>query len=449
MDTIVALSTPMGVSGIGVIRLSGPACLHLVQKIFRKEEIKPRYAYLGKYRLFESETILDEVLFTFFKEKTSYTGEAMLEISCHGNPLIIQQILKDCLKRGCRQAEPGEFTRRAFLNDMLDLCQAEAVEDLIHARSLQAIQLAQKQLSGSLSTQIEQFVTVLTEQIAYIEAFLDFPEEDLPEENRKGFSEMLHTMQHQVEQLIHAHQHYAPLHEGIRTVIAGAPNAGKSTLLNLLLGQERALVSEIPGTTRDFISEYCTIAPYTLKLVDTAGLHETKDPIEILGIEKSYEQIQKSDVVLWVIDGSKAPTNKIEELKERFVPENTLVLFNKNDLGFCEAYKECFHDYTTCFISLKEENALIILKQVLLDFLNHKYHNFSEQAFMIRERHAEAFSLAKNHLDKALILLDKKYCDDCLAAELKEALKALEQVVGRVDYERVLDQIFSKFCIGK
>ena len=183
MDTIVALSTPMGVSGIGVIRLSGPDCLHLLQEIFHKDEIKPRYAYLGKYRLVEEENILDEVLFTFFAKNASYTGEEMLEISCHGNPLIIQQILKDCLKRGCRQAEPGEFTRRAFLNGTLDLCQAEAVEDLIHARSLQAIQLAQKQLSGSLSTQIEQFVTALTEQIAYVEAFLDFPEEDLPEEN--------------------------------------------------------------------------------------------------------------------------------------------------------------------------------------------------------------------------------------------------------------------------
>lgn len=449
MDTIVALSTPMGVSGIGVIRLSGPACLHLLQEIFHKENIRPRYAYLGKYRLFREENVFDEVLFTFFEEKASYTGEAMLEISCHGNPLILQQILKDCLKRGCRQAEPGEFTRRAFLNGTLDLCQAEAVEDLIHARSLHAIQLAQKQLSGSLSIQIEQFVTDLTKQIAYVEAFLDFPEEDLPEENRKAFSETLYAMRHQIEQLIHAHQHYAPLHEGIRTVIAGTPNAGKSTLLNLLLGQERALVSEIPGTTRDFISEYCTIAPYTLKLIDTAGLHETEDPIETLGIEKSYEQIQKSDVVIWVIDGSKEPTEEIQMFKEKFVPENTLVLFNKSDLGFCKIYKGCFKDYKTGLTSLKEENALIYLKQILLDFLDNKYHNFSGEAFMIRERHAEAFLLTKNNLDKAIVLLDKKCCDDCLVAELKEALKALEQIVGRVDYERVLDQIFSKFCIGK
>ena len=449
MDTIVALSTPMGISGIGVIRLSGPDCLRLLQEIFHKNEIKPRYAYLGKYHLLENKTVLDEVLFTFFEKNASYTGEEMLEISCHGNPLIIQQILKDCLKHGCRQAEPGEFTRRAFLNGTLDLCQAEAVEDLIHARSLQAIQLAQKQLSGSLSNQMEQFVPVLTEQIAYVEAFLDFPEEDLPKENRKAFSETLCTMRLQIEQLIHAHQHYAPLHEGIRTVIAGAPNAGKSTLLNLLLGQERALVSEIPGTTRDFISEYCTIVPYTLKLIDTAGLHETQDPIESLGIEKSYEQIQRSDIVLWVIDGSQEPTKEIQTFKERFVPENTLVLFNKSDLGFCESYVECFQKYKTSTVSLKEENALIHLKQTVLDFLDNKYHNFSEAAFMIRERHAEAFSLVKTNLEKAICLLDKRCCDDCLAAELKGALKALEQVVGRVDYERVLDQIFSKFCIGK
>ena len=449
MDTIVALSTSMGVSGISVIRLSGPDCLHLLQEIFGKKEVKPRYAYLGNYHLEEGQNILDEVLFTFFKEGASYTGEAMLEISCHGNPLIIQQILKDCLRRGCRQAEPGEFTRRAFLNGTLDLCQAEAVEDLIHARSLQAIQLAQKQLAGSLSLQIEQFVTTLTDQIAYVEAYLDFPEEDLPDENRDAFIDALHAMQDQMQQLIHAHEHYAPLHEGIRTVIAGIPNAGKSTLLNLLLGQERALVSEIPGTTRDFISEYCTLTPYTLKLIDTAGLHKTQDPLETLGIEKSYEQIHHSDIVLWVLDGSKEPTLEIDFLKEKLIPANTLVIFNKSDLGFCERYKDVFRDYTTFSISLTKEAALIPLKQALIQFLDHKYHNFTEAAFMIRERHAEAFSLAKDHLGKAIYLLDKKCCDDCLAAELKAALKALEQVVGRVDYERVLDQIFSKFCIGK
>lgn len=449
MDTIVALSTPMGVSGIGVVRLSGPDCLHLLQTIFHKKDVKPRYAYLAKYRLIDDETILDEVLVTFFAEKASYTGEAMLEISCHGNPLILQQVLQDLIKRGCRQAEPGEFTRRAFLNGMLDLCQAEAVEDLIHAHSVQAVRLAQKQLAGSLSIQIQQFVKVLTEQIAYVEAFLDFPEEDLPEENRKSFSETLHHMHYQIKRLIDAHQQYAPLHDGIRTVIAGVPNAGKSTLLNLLLGQERALVSAIPGTTRDFISEYCTIPPYTLKLIDTAGLHVTEDPIETLGIEKSYEQIQRADIVLWVIDGSQPPTQEVQRLQERFVPENTLVLFNKSDLGFCENYKKIFQNYTTGLISLKEKIALSNVKQTLLNFLNNKYHNFSEEAFMIRERHAEAFFLAKNNLENAIHLLDKRCCDDCLAAELKEALKALEQIVGRVDYEQVLDQIFSKFCIGK
>lgn len=449
MDTIVALSTPMGVSGVGLIRLSGPHCLYFLQEIFGKKEVKPRYASLGKYHLQEDKSILDEVLFTFFEEGASYTGEAMLEISCHGNPLIIQQILKDCLKRGCRQAEPGEFTRRAFLNGTLDLCQAEAVEDLIHARSLQAIQLAQKQLAGSLSVQIEQFVTVLTEQIAYIEAFLDFPEEDLPEENRKMFADTLGSIQHQIQQLIHAHEHYVPLHEGIRTVIAGIPNAGKSTLLNVLLGQERALVSEIPGTTRDFISEYCTLTPYTLKLMDTAGLHETEDRLETLGIAKSYEQIQQSDIVLWVLDGSQEPVPEIELLKETLVPEKTLVFFNKSDLGFCKKYNEIFQKYTTFSMSLTKEPAFLRIKQALLQFLDHRYRNFSEDAFMIRERHVEAFTLVKKHLSQALYLLDKKCYDDCLAAELKEGLRALEQVVGRVDYERVLDQIFSKFCIGK
>ncbi len=449
MDTIVALSTPMGISGIGLIRLSGSDSLRLLQEIFCRKNIKPRYSYLGKYRLLSDNSILDEVLFTFFQKNASYTGEDMLEISCHGNPLILQQIIKDCLARGCRQAEPGEFTRRAFINGTIDLCQAEAVEDLIHARSLKAVQLAQKQLSGALSELINQFVKVLLDQIAYIEAFLDFPEEDLPEENRKEFMSTLQSMYAQIEHLIQTHQHYVPLYDGIRTVIAGLPNAGKSTLLNMLLGQERALVSEIPGTTRDFISEYCTISPYTLKLVDTAGLHETQDKVETLGIKKSYEQIENADIILWVVDGSQAPTEEIENLKKNLNSENTLVIFNKSDLGFYETYKELFKSYKFCLVSLKEVDASTTFKPILLKFLDDKYHSFSGESYMIRERHAEALSSSKKYLENALNLLNRKCYDDCLASELKEALRSLEQIIGKVDYECVLDQIFSKFCIGK
>ena len=199
MDTIVALSTPLGVSGIGLIRLSGSTCYDLACQIFKKEAIKPRYSYLGHYHLNNSDVVLDDPLFVYFEPGSSYTGEAMLEISCHGNPLILQQVVRDCITRGCRQAEPGEFTRRAFLNGVIDLCQAEAVEDLIHSQSLQALTIAQKQLKGSLSQSIQSFIQTLTDQIAFVEAYLDFPEEDLPEENKQAFQGQITSMLRRIE----------------------------------------------------------------------------------------------------------------------------------------------------------------------------------------------------------------------------------------------------------
>ena len=450
MDTIVALSTPLGVSGIGIVRLSGPDCYRLACSILNKKEIKPRYSYLGKYRLArQTDFILDEPLFTYFEAGASYTGEPMLEISCHGNPLILQQVVRDCIERGCRQAEPGEFTRRAFLNGVIDLCQAEAVEDLIHSQSLQALNIAQKQLSGSLSHKLEQFCQILTEQIAFVEAYLDFPEEDLPEEDRLSFLDKLNEMIQEIRSLIDAHRFYTPLHNGIQTVIVGVPNAGKSTLLNALLGQERAIVSHIPGTTRDFISEWYHLEPYTLKLIDTAGLHKTTEEIESIGIEKTYEQVKKADLIIWVLDGSVAWNKDLEALKEQFNAQKTLVVINKSDLGIHPTVKQELEDYNSCEVSLKDASHVEIVKSSLFLFLSSCYQDFSQVDFMIHERHAEALKQILNALEKAKELLDGHGYDDCLAAELKDALHFLGIIIGRVDYERVLDEIFSKFCIGK
>lgn len=450
MDTIVALSTPLGVSGIGVVRLSGPACFDLACAIFHKREIQPRHSYLGHYHLKESEEIIDDPIFDFFEANASYTGEAMLEISCHGNPLILQKVISDCLERGCRQAEPGEFTRRAFMNGMLDLCQAEAVEDLIHSRSLQALRIARKQLGGSLSQQIESFIEKLTEQIAFIEAYLDFPEEDLPEENRKQFESQLQEMVDAITQLIQAHQFYTPLQQGIRTAIVGLPNAGKSTLLNCLLGQERAIVSDIPGTTRDFISETYMLAPYTLRLVDTAGLHATQEKLERIGIEKTHEQIQRADVVLWVIDGSQAWNSDLEALKKLLPVEKTCILINKIDLGIHSSIRESLKSFYICAeIALKGMPSNQPLQHALRQFLQRRYQDFSQVNFMIHERHAEALKDAQTALVHAQHLLHQHSFDDCIAEELKNAMHAFESIIGKIDYERVLDQIFSKFCIGK
>lgn len=494
MDTIAALSTPYGVSGIAVVRFSGSECERLVREIFKKETFEARRAYHGVYGLSSGEP-LDEVIWTFFAENASYTGEAMLEISCHGNPLIVRQLLEDAFRRGCRQAEPGEFTRRAFLNHKIDLCRAEAVADVIHAQSMQALTLAQKQLGGSFSREIENFILALTDQIATIEAYIDFPEEDLPEEDRKRFLDQQTFLIRTIERLLRAHEAYVPLKDGIRTVIVGLPNAGKSTLFNKLLGFERAIVSSIPGTTRDFIAETLSLEPYALRLTDTAGLRETDNSIERLGIQQTQEQLGKADLIVWVIDGSQPWNDDLEGLKEKLFAEKTVILLNKIDCGLHPSVAERFtkvddlhralkekgilvvakettklpdfEKTTMSFdlekkkassdglfasvwaLSLKHETYLPMLRQRLKAFLDERYEDVSNVGFLVHERHAEALRQAYHALKHASTLLRQKNSDDCLAADLKEALRSLEAIVGRVDYERVLDKVFSKFCIGK
>lgn len=508
MDTIAALSTPYGVSGIAVVRFSGSKCERLAREVFGKETFEARRAYHGVYRLLSGEP-LDEVVWTFFAEGASYTGEPMLEVSCHGNPLIVRQLLKDAFERGCRQAEPGEFTRRAFLNHKIDLCRAEAVADVIHAQSEKALTLAQKQLSGSFSREIENFIQQLTDQIAVVEAYLDFPEEDLPEEDRRRFSDQQNALMRAIERLLRAHEAYMPLKDGIRTVIVGLPNAGKSTLFNKLLGFERAIVSSIPGTTRDFIAETLSLEPYALRLVDTAGLRDTDNDIERLGIEQTREQLQKADLILWVIDGSQPWKDDLDALQATVPPEKVLVLLNKADCGLHPSVTEKFpkvddllrvskvkekvtsavtarkatersdvetrektatlsdskqitssdfekkqtsSDAFSSFVSslsLKDEACLSLLRQRLKQFLDERYEDVSNVGFLVHERHAKALRSAHQSLQHASTLLEQRNSDDCLAADLKEALRSLEAIVGRVDYEQVLDKVFSKFCIGK
>ncbi|MDR2396354.1 MAG: tRNA uridine-5-carboxymethylaminomethyl(34) synthesis GTPase MnmE [Puniceicoccales bacterium] len=449
-DTIVALSTPWGESGIGVIRLSGPDCLDLTKSIFRRSAITPRHNYVGSYQTLEG-LLLDDVTFVYFAPHASFTGEATLEISCHGNPLILRQVIRDCIQRGCRQANPGEFTRRAFTNGILDLSQAEAVADLIHAKSQQALVMARNQLLGSLSKQINRWVAILTEQIAWIEAYLDFPEEDLPEANRGAYCDTLHVLSEEIDKMVHTHAHYQSLQNGIATVIVGAPNVGKSTLLNTLLGHDRAIVSPTPGTTRDFITEYVQLESYGLRLVDTAGIHTSCDSLEYEGIQRSLEQLEKADLILWVLDQSQ-PMPHFEQSFIQFLdPSKTLVLLNKADLPCTDVdFPSYLKQYSHCSISLKEDvDAFSKVQSFIKDFLDQRYRDFSQAAFMVNERHTESLMEAQIAIKKAIHLFQTQGFEDCLAAELKAALKAMEQIVGRVDYEQILDQIFSRFCIGK
>lgn len=449
-DTIVALSTPWGESGIGVVRLSGSDCLHLTKSIFGRSVIVPRHNYVGSYQTLEG-LLLDDVTFVYFAPHASFTGEATLEISCHGNPLILRQVIRDCTQRGCRQANPGEFTRRAFTNGVLDLCQAEAVADLIHAKSQQALAMARNQLLGVLSQKIDRWVIILMEQIAWIEAYLDFPEEDLPEANRRAYFNELRALSEEVEKLVHTHAHYQSLQNGITTVIVGAPNVGKSTLLNTLLGHDRAIVSPMPGTTRDFITEYVQLESYGLRLVDTAGIHISCDALEHEGIQRSLEQLEKADLILWVLDQSQPMPHSEQRFIQLLDPSKTLALINKADLPCADVdFSSYLKRYPYCSLSLKEDvEAFNKVQTFIKSFLDQRYRDFSQTAFMVNERHAESLMEAQIAIKKAIHLFQTQGFEDCLAAELKAALHAMEQVVGRVDYEQILDRIFSRFCIGK
>ncbi len=450
-DTVVALSTPWGESGIGVIRLSGPQCLDLAQAIFKKTSIVPRHNYFGRYQMLNGQ-LLDEVVFVYFAPQASFTGEATLEINCHGNPLILQSVIRDCIQRGCRQAEAGEFTRRAFMNGQMDLCQAEAVADLIHAKSLQALSIARNQLSGSLSQKLTQFTQTLTEQIAWIEAYLDFPEEDLPEENRQAYLSQLRGLLSDINVLINAHRYYQGVQNGLQTVIVGAPNAGKSTLLNTLLGHERAIVSDLPGTTRDFITEYIHLDPYTLRLTDTAGIRATGDLLERESIHRTVDQLRRADLIMWVVDQSQCMPSFEPEVIALLDPQKTLLVLNKVDLPQAADFTSLQDKYVHACISLKapaDSEALDKVRALIKHFLDQYYKNFSQEAFMIHERHAESLKCARVAIEKAVELFEHGGYEDCLAAELKTALRCFDQIVGKVDYEQVLDCIFSKFCIGK
>ena len=330
-DTIAALATPAGTSAIALLRVSGMDAARLAREILG-ETPPPRVVRHGDYHA-RGGLLLDDVLFTFFHGPNSFTGEDSLEISCHGNPFIAQKILEDLFARGCRPAEPGEFTKRAFLNGRMDLSQAEAVMDLINARSERALAAANRQLRGSLGRQMGGLIDRLLNTIARVEAYIDFPDEDLPPEDRGVFARELADLARDTDHLL-ATSHYGELlRDGIKTVIVGAPNVGKSSLLNRLVGRDRALVSPEPGTTRDFIEERIVAGPHCLRIIDTAGLNPSPAPLEKLGMEKTLECIAEADLLLVVLDGSDSTAAIPEALATKLPLDKLIIALNKSDLG--------------------------------------------------------------------------------------------------------------------
>lgn len=450
-ETIAALSTPAGTSALAVVRASGPACAAIFADLFGKPP-RPRLAQHGDYKDVQGR-VLDDVVALFFAGPRSYTGEDTLEISCHGNPLIAQKVLEDLLARGCLPAEPGEFTRRAFLNGRIDLSQAEAVVDLIEARSERALAAANQQLRGSLGQRLAGLTEELLGALARIEAYIDFPDEDLPPEDRSLLRLTLENVARGAGQLL-ATQHYGTLlRDGIKTVILGEPNAGKSSVLNRLVGSDRALVSPEPGTTRDFIEERINLGQHCIRLIDTAGLNPSPAPLEELGMRKTVERAGEADLFLFVLDPARPLPVLPAAVSDRLTAANAVVVLNKSDLspaGATSGWPPVPLPYPVqVSVSALTGAGFQELADRILERAETFRVDLGEEVIAINARHADALARARDNLGTALDKLERADAVELLAADVRAALDAFGEIGGRIDNERMLDHLFASFCIGK
>jgi tRNA modification GTPase len=396
--------------------------------------------------------LLDDIVATFYAGPNSFTGEDTLELSLHGNPVIVQLVLDDLFKRGCRPAEPGEFTRRAFLNGRMDLAQAEAVMEVIGARSERALAAAQRQLRGGLGRHLSQVQDKLLQGLAQVEAYIDFPEEDLPPEDREAVGGVLADVLRGTQRLLATERYGDLLREGIKTVILGAPNAGKSSLLNQLVGRERALVSPEPGTTRDYIEEYIQLGPIGLKLVDTAGLNPTPGELERRGMAKTHERVAAADLILLVLDATLPCPALADDIQSYLRPDRTLVVLNKVDLLDPAAGTTAEPPAGLPVVRLSALTGagleeLIAAVTRLADALQPDFGD--EEILTINARHADALRRAIQAMVHAEEHLRTDGPVELMASDLREALMALGEIAGKFDNEAMLDRLFASFCIGK
>jgi tRNA modification GTPase len=446
-DTIAALATPTGTSALAVLRISGSDTARMAADLAGPLP-PPRQATRTDYRD-RAGQLLDDVLVTFFREPASYTGEDVLEISCHGNPFIAQRILEDLLARGCRAAQPGEFTQRAFIHGRLDLSQAEAVMDLIHARSERALAAANQQLRGSLGKYLGELTEGLLGVLARVEAYIDFPDEDLPPEDKLLILGELTRLSTGTKRLL-ATSHYGEvLREGLKTVIVGLPNSGKSLLLNRLLGKDRALVSAEPGTTRDYLEERIIIGPHSLRLIDTAGINPTPAPLERQGMQKSLERAQEADLILWVYDSALLAPLFPVELRPLLTGPRTLLVANKSDLPASGAVPADYTDFESVRVSALTGTGMDDLQAAIVRRAEALSVQFGSEIIAINARHADALGRAQSGFDSATALLQSDQPSELVASELRSALAALGEIGGKIDNERMLDHLFATFCIGK
>ena len=449
VDTIVALATPAGQGAIGIIRVSGPGTVMIVNALFHGKDlgkVSSHTIHLGTIQ--DNENILDEVLVSIFIAPHSYTKEDVIEISSHGSQYILQKILTLLVSKGIRLAKPGEFTQRAFLNGRFDLTQAEAVADLIASENESMQQTAMNQMRGGFSGEIKKLREQLVHFASMIELELDFAEEDVEFANRTGLLELINKIQPLIQFLIASFEYGNVIKHGIPTVIAGKPNAGKSTLLNALLNEEKAIVSDVPGTTRDFIEDQIMIDGVSFRFIDTAGIRETEDVIESLGVDRTRKKMQEASLVIYVVDlmtdSIESVRVQIAELKASPVP--FLIVGNKHDAGRSRLIKELHKETPSILISAKEKHNLDELKARLKAFADAPAQS---DVIVTNARHLQSLQQTDQVLKQVIEGINNQISSDLVAQDIRSALSYLGEITGEVTTDDLLENIFSKFCIGK
>lgn len=466
-DTICALSTPAGVGAIAVIRVSGPMSIELLSKVFnpaKGSKVSETPSHRMRFGTFYSNgEVLDEVLVSIFRGSGSFTGEESVEIACHGSLYIQNEILMTLVSQGARLAKPGEFSQRAFFNGKMDLAQTEAIADLITSETKSAHRVALQQMRGGFSDELRKMRTSLLDLVSLMELELDFSDEDVEFADRSQLYDLLNKSISHINALIESFKLGNVIKNGVPVVIVGATNTGKSTLLNAILGEERAIVSEIHGTTRDFIEDVVNISGQAFRFIDTAGIRRTKELIEIAGIERTYEKIQSASVVVLMLDAEREETfvTGIKELSDR-VKEGQfiVVLLNKCDLFTKQKESEKINSVAnlaqegnlkidrTIPFSAKNRYGLDDFKSILLE--SQQNRDFTSSATLVTNvRHYEALKLAGQALERVLHDMDDSLPTDLLTQDIREALFHIGEIIGEVSTDEILGNIFSKFCIGK
>ncbi len=458
MSTIVAISTAPGIGGIGIIRMSGENSFSILEKIFRQkkpqkiEDIKGYTIKYGKIIDPKNKQIIDEVLVSYFKKPNSYTTEDMCEINSHGGVIVMQKILEICLENGAQMAEAGEFTKRAFLNGRIDLSQAESIIDIINSKTEKEAKASIHQLNGFLSNKINDIKKDILDVMVDIEASIDYPEYDIEEVSYQKIEDTLYKVKGKLEELERTFYNGKIIKEGIKVAIIGKPNAGKSSLLNAILREERAIVTEYEGTTRDTIEEFMNIDGIPLKLIDTAGIRKAKDEVEKIGIEKAKEIAKEADLIIAIFDATKELDNEDKKIIEEFEKKKAIIVLNKIDLisqaDKIEKELEYLNKPIVKISALKRE-GIEKLNQTISELFKINDIQVDNETIVTNTRHKEMIRKAKEYNNEALQTLKAKMPLDVITVYIKEILEALGNITGENVSENIINEIFAKFCLGK